>query len=93
MTPTEFRTILIDYDLTLRQLALLTGVSGRLTRYWKHRGLDEDAGGAQAAVASMLRLMQKINRDVVKAVIAEHLQEREHHEPDRILGVGQAPGL
>ena len=70
MTANEFNIAMIELGLTPPLLARLFGISGRTTRQWKARGLDEKAGGAQAAVACSLRLLRTLSnqQEVIRAI-------------------------
>lgn len=80
MTAKDFNILLIELGLTPGKLGRLFGVSGRTARNWKKFGLDESAGGAQAAVASALRLLRGMaDQEAVIYAINEALAEGKTH--------------
>lgn len=75
MTPQEFKTHMEELGLNPNLLCRLFGVGRRMVGYWMHDGLDEGVGGATAAVARTLRLLNRLNRQEVKETIQAVLQE------------------
>jgi len=82
MTAHELSVHMAELGLKPGQMARLFGITPRQISVWRRDGLDEGAGGAQAAVARSLRLLRRLpQRAVLKTINAVLLEQLDATAP------------